>query len=129
MMKRTFHLVHAEARARAIQCVREAPAGYCVTVSEPTRSLEQNSLLWPLLTALSKQVVWHGAKLSADDWKALLTACLTKQRSAPAIDGGGFVVFGERTSQYTKSQFSALVELTYSFGAERGVDFNDRGSP
>lgn len=126
MTKRVYILAHDEARRRAIQCVKEAPQGHCVTVSEPTRTLEQNSLLWPLLGCLSKQILWHGAKLSPDDWKDLLTASLTKQRSAPAIDGGGFVVFGERTSNYTKSMFSALIELIYAFGAERDVDFNQR---
>jgi len=126
MNRRPFVLVDAEARARAIQCIQEAPQGYAVVVSEPTRTLEQNALLWPLLGALSKQVEWYGQKLSPDDWKDLLTASLTKQRSAPAIDGGGFVVFGQRTSNYTKSMMSDLIELINSFGAERGVDFNQR---
>lgn len=126
MSKRVYHLVHAEARQRAMQGVREAKEGYCVTISEPTRTLEQNSLLWPLLGALSKQVDWHGQKLSADDWKDLLTASLTRQRSAPALDGGGFVVFGHRTSQYSKSMMSELIELILAFGAERGVDFNQQ---
>jgi hypothetical protein len=125
-MKRIFILAHDEARRNAAQAVQAAPHGYCVTISEPTRTLEQNALLWPLLTRLSKQVTWHGAKLSPDDWKAMLTASLTRQRSAPAIDGNGFVVFGERTSTYTKSMFSELIELTYSFGAQHGVDFNQR---
>lgn len=126
MSRRTFILAHAEARRNAVQCIQNAPQGYSVVVSEPTRSLEQNALLWPLLGALSKQVTWHGTKLSADDWKDLLTASLTKQRSAPAIDGGGFVVFSERTSNYTKSMFSQLIELILAFGAEHGVDFNQR---
>lgn len=123
-MKRTFVLAHDQARAGAIQCVKNAPAGFCVTISEPTRTLEQNSLLWPLLDALSRQVEWHGQRLSSEDWKDLLTASLRKQRAAPAIDGNGFVVFGERTSKYSKAEFSELIELIYAFGAERGVDFD-----
>jgi hypothetical protein len=125
-VRRTFILAHDEARRNAAQAVQAAPQGYCVTISEQTRTLEQNALLWPLLGCLSKQVQWYGAKLSPDDWKDLLTASLTKQRSAPAIDGGGFVVFGHRTSQYTKSMMSELIELIQAFGAERGVDFNQR---
>lgn len=121
-MKQSFRLVHEQARANAIAAIRRAPEGYCVTVSEPTRTLEQNSLLWPLLGTVADQVVWHGVKLSPEDWKDLLTASLRKQRSAPGIDGG-FVIFGERTKQYTKSQFSELVELIYAFGAQHGVDF------
>jgi hypothetical protein len=125
-VKRAFILSHDQARSGAIQCIKSAPEGYCVTISEPTRTLEQNSLLWPLLDAMSKQVDWHGQKLSSADWKDLLTASLRQQRAAPAIDGKGFVVFGERTSTYTKSMFSQLIELIYAFGAQHGVDFNKR---
>lgn len=121
-MKRTFILAHEQARQNAIQFIAQAPAGYCVTVAEPTRSLEQNALMWPLLEKLEKQVVWHGTKLSAEDWKDMLTASLRKQRAAPGIDGG-FVVFGERTKTYSKAQFSELIELIYAFGAQQGVNF------
>lgn len=122
MSKRTFILVHDEARRNAAQCVQNAPQGYSVTIAEPTRSLEQNALMWPLLGCLSKQVDWHGAKLSDEDWKDMLTASLRKQRVSPGIDGG-FVVFGERTKTYSKAQFSELIELIYAFGTQHGVDF------
>lgn len=123
MSKRIFILAHRQARERAASFVMEAPEGHVVTVSEPTRSLSQNALLWPTLQRLADGIVWHGHKLSKEDWKDLLTASLRKQRSAPGIDGG-FVVFGERTRTYTKSEFSELIELAYSFGAEHGVQFD-----
>lgn len=123
MNKRTFILAHDQARENAARFVmREAPAGYCVTVSEPTRSLEQNALMWPLLEKLAAHIVWHGTKLSSEDWKDMLTASLRKQRAAPGIDGG-FVVFGERTRVYSKAQFSELIELIFAFGAQHGVTF------
>lgn len=124
-MKRTFILAHAQARQNAINCIAMAPTGHCVTVAEPTRTLEQNALMWPLLQKLADQVVWYGVKLSADDWKDLLTASLRKQRSAPGLDGG-FVVFGERTRTYSKAEFSELIELIYAFGAQHGVVFEKR---
>ena len=124
--RRTFILAHDQARAYAVQAVQNAPQGYSVVVSEPTRTLEQNALLWPLLDALSAQLEWHGQKLSSDDWKDLLTASLVKQRAAPAIDGSGFVVFGHRTSNFTKTMMSDLIELIMAFGAERGVNLNQR---
>lgn len=124
-MKRTFILAHHQARQNAIAYIAQAPAGHCVTVAEPTRTLEQNALMWPLLQKLADQVVWYGVKLSADDWKDLLTASLRKQRSAPGLDGG-FVVFGERTRTYSKAEFSELIELIYAFGAQRGVEFEKR---
>jgi hypothetical protein len=121
-MKRVFRLVTSQARASALHCIQQSPDGYCVTVSEPTRSLEQNALMWPLLENLAAHIVWHGAKLSSEDWKDMLTASLRKQRAAPGIDGG-FVVFGERTRVYSKAQFSELLELIYAFGAQHGVTF------
>jgi hypothetical protein len=123
-MKRTFILSHDQARRNALQYIAQAPAGYCVTVGEPTRSLEQNALMWPLLQKLADQVVWHGVKLSADDWKDMLTASLRKQRAVPGIDGG-FVVFGERTKTYTKAQLSELIELIYAFGAQHDIQFDE----
>jgi len=42
-MKKVFRLVHDNARLMAVREVQKAPEGYIVTVSEPTRSLEQNN--------------------------------------------------------------------------------------
>ncbi len=107
-------------RERALAAIREAPEGMAVEIKEPTRSLDQNALLWPLLTELSKQVEWYGHKLTPGEWKDVMTAGLKKQKAVPGIDGG-FVVVGAHTSTMTKREFGDLVELIYSFGAERGV--------
>ena len=123
-MRRVFFLEHDIARRNAIKAVQEAPAGMMVVVQEKTRTLDQNALLWPLLTAVSRQVVWHGTKLSPDEWKDVFTAALKKQKVVPGIDGG-FVVCAQRTSLMPKSEFSDLIELIYAFGAEQGVDFHE----
>lgn len=120
-MKQLFRLVHQTARDRAQEAVRNAPDGYICTIAEPTRTLDQNSALWPLLTEISKQVNWHGMMLSEDDWKDIFSATLKKQRSAPNLDGTGFVIFGQRTSQMTKKEFSDLLTLATAFAAEHGV--------
>lgn len=39
-----------------------------------TRSVRQNALMWKLLSDISKQVIWHGFKLDADDWKEVISA-------------------------------------------------------
>ena len=126
-MTAIFRLVHPEARRRAVAAVQAAPDGFVVRVSEPTRSLEQNSLLWPLLTELSNQVEWYGQKLSPDEWKDVMTAALKREKVVPGINGG-FVVLGQRTSQMDKKTFSDLLEVVYAFGAERGVVFEDSGA-
>lgn len=105
-----------------MQAVEEAPDGMVVQVRPPTRSLEQNSLMWPLLEDLAQQVVWYGQRLTKDEWKDVMTAALKKQRAVPGIDGG-FVVLGEKTSRYTKQELSDLIEQIYAFGAQHNVKF------
>lgn len=124
--KRIYRLVHDEARRRARHDVESAPDGWIVTVSEPTRSLDQNALMWPLLEDIARQVEWYGNRLTADEWKDVLTAALRKEKVVPGINGG-FVVLGQRTSKMGKREFSELVELIYAFGAERGVRFRTDG--
>ena len=122
MNKRIWKLTGEVAKKAACREILAAPEGYIVTLAEPTRTLDQNSLLWPLLTEVSKQVDWYGNKLTADEWKDVFSAALKKQKVVPGLDGG-FVVCGQSTSRMGKREFSDLVELIYAFGAERGVVF------
>ncbi len=123
-MKRYFILSHAVARQNAVKAVMDAPEGYCVEVKEPTRNLEQNAKLWAMLSEVSRQVDWYGRKLTAENWKHVFTASLSKQDVVPGIDGG-FVVLGKSTSSMSKREFGELIELIYAFGSERGVQFSE----
>ena len=125
MNKRIWKLTGEVAKKAACREILAAPEGYVVTLAEPTRSLDQNSLLWPLLTEVSKQVDWYGNKLTADEWKDVFSAALKKQKVVPGLDGG-FVVCGQSTSRMSKREFSDLVELIYAFGADRGVVFSGK---
>lgn len=87
-----------------------------------TRSLAQNARLWAMLTDISKQVDWHGRKLTQEEWKHVFTAALTKQEVVPGINGG-FVVLGKSTSKMTRSEMTELQELMAAFGAEHDVRF------
>ena len=94
-----------------------------LTIEKEKRSQEQNALLWSVLTDLSKQVLWHGEKLTKDEYKDLLTAGLKKQRAIPGIDGG-FVVLGTSTSKMTKQEMTDLITLAHAFGDEREVKWS-----
>lgn len=91
-----------------------------VTIKTETRSTAQNSILWSILSDVSKQVEWHGQKLDDEAWKDMATAALKRQRVVPGIDGG-FVVLGTRTSKMTVAEMSELIEFLHAFGDERGV--------
>lgn len=119
-MKRIIVLDTAERRQMASQACQDAPQGYICTISERTRSLEQNAYLWPLLAEISAQVDWHGVKLAPEEWKIALTASLKKQKVIPGIDGG-FVVVGSSTKRMTKSDFSDLLALAEAFAVQHGV--------
>ena len=122
-----FTLSHPTARQRAKDAIDRSPDGYVVRISEPTRTLEQNAKLWPVLNDISQQVDWHGRKLSAEDWKHVFSAALKKQEVVPNLDGTGFVVLGLSTSKMSKRLFSDLLELALCFGTERGVKWSDGG--
>lgn len=87
------------------------------------RSDPQNRRMWAMLGEIATQVDWYGQKLSADDWKHVLSASLTKQRVAPGIEGG-FVVLGLSTSKMSKAEMSDLQTLMEAFGADKGVKFS-----
>ncbi len=77
-----------------------------------------------MLGEVSKQVDWHGQKLSPGEWKDVFTAALKRQKVVPGLDGG-FVVLGSSTRKMTKQEMGELMELMAAFGAERGVIFAD----
>jgi hypothetical protein len=125
-MKKVFILAHPEARARAAQALRDAPDGFAVAISEPTRSLDQNAAQWPILQAFADQLQWpiNGRLqwLQPDDWKNVLT-CAFKRESVRVAMGmdGGMVMLGSRTSTFSKAQFSDWLEFLHATAADRDV--------
>ena len=63
--------------------------------------------------------MWHGRKLSAEDWKHIFTASLKRMDVVPNLEGTGFVALGLSTSKMSKREFSDLLELVNAFAAER----------
>jgi hypothetical protein len=124
-MKQVYILRNEAIRRRAMESVWNAPENYKLTISEEVRSLEQNSRLWPSLTEISNQVVWHGRKLSPEDWKHVFTSSLKKMDVVPNLENTGFVALGLSTSKMSKRELSDLLEMIYAFGAEHGVVFKD----
>ena len=91
---------------------------------EEKRSDAQNKKLWPMLSDLSQQVVWHGIRLAPHEWKDLSTAALKRHRIVPGMDGG-FVMVGLSTSRMKKKDFADLIECMYAFGNEQGVHWSE----
>lgn len=133
-MKRTFIYDPANPRRDGvlqllIQVIAAAGHAVEIRLSKPTRSSEQNRLMWAMLNDIAQQVEWpvdgKQQRLSSEDWKNILTAGLTKeQRIAQGINGG-FVMLGNRTSQMSKAELSDLIEFAFAFGAQQGVEWSD----
>ena len=129
----TFRLVHATAREGAQRAVRTAPDGYVCVVRPPNRSKDQNALLHDALTDISKQVEWKGARFNVVTWKRLCMASWLREIGEaydliPALDGNGFDVIYEHTSDLNVSQMKSLLDWVSAFGAENGVTFGKLGT-
>ena len=126
MNKRFFCLVHDQARKLAAECCLTSPDGYTVTVAEPTRTLDQNAEMWPILHCFSEQLEWpvngRMVKMTPEEWKDVLSAAFRKEivRLAMGLDGG-MVMLGQRTSKFSKKGWSEWREFLYATAADRGV--------
>ena len=121
---RHYILAHDTARRLAAAQCMLVPDGWHVRITPPTRSLDQNARLWAQLSDVSRQVDWHGRKLSSEEWKHVFSASLKSQDVVPGLDGG-FVVMAQSTSKMSKKELSDLMELIAAFGAQHGVIFKD----
>lgn len=137
-MSQTFVLNGENARPRMksvwdAACDRYLQFGKSVKVTldefKSKRSLEQNAKMWAMLGDVADQVEWpvdgQLQRLTAEDWKDILSAGIHKeQRVAQGVDGG-FVVLGQRTSKMTVGEMVELIEFISWFGAERGVRWSE----
>lgn len=132
-MKQLFLLRNEAIRNNAIDAILSLPiddkSPHEVHVKEPKRTKAQNDRMWPMLQDVSRQVLWHGQRLSPEDWKDIFTALWLKtkkleQRSVPGIDGG-VVLLGVRTSKMRKASMTELIEIIFWFGSERNVRWSD----
>lgn len=91
-----------------------------------TRTNEQNAMLHSILKDLSDQVKWFDRHLTPEGWKHLLSGHLAGVDLVPNFDGTGFVSLtkGKPTSSMTKREMSAMFELAWSFGADKGVKWS-----
>lgn len=117
-----FVLAHPLARRRAMQAVADAPAGYSVTIKEPSRNGDQNAALHALLSDIARTRVWAGKHQSIDTWKRLLTAAWGRASGhqatyLPAIDGAGVDIVFRPTSTLTVRECSDLIEFINAWAA------------
>lgn len=124
-MSRALVVIHGQTdRQRAASWVQKAPPGTRIEFKAAKRTLPQNDRLWAMLSDIAQQVVWHGNKLRAADWKLIFMDALKRElRLVPNIDGTGMVNLSNSSSDLSKGEMSDLMELIAEFGARHGVTF------
>lgn len=120
-------LTHVWANAKAALM-----AGHRLTLElrPEKRSDAQNRLLHALLSDISKQKEWAGAKRDVDTWKRLLTAAWLRSRGEPiemlpALDGNGIDIVFRKTSQLTKTECAELSEFVMAWAITNDIKLQE----
>lgn len=109
----------------AHKMVDYAPDGSVMEIKPPKRSLDQNAMMWTLLSRISAAKP-EGRFLTPDVWKSLFLHALDhSQRFEMALDGKGMVPVGFRTSKLSKQHMSDLIETIQEYAARHGIELDE----
>lgn len=128
MTGQVYRLNSAAQRDRVKRIVERAPEGIVVEFREPTRTSDQNSLMWALITEVARAKP-QGRVMSVDAWKALFMSAAGFQCTfEPSLDGKGVVPLGFKSSRLSKAEFSDLIEVIRQYAAEHGVELSEQAA-
>ncbi|RTM07451.1 MAG: hypothetical protein EKK31_11875 [Hyphomicrobiales bacterium] len=123
-MAQTVLLRGPSQRDFAKTMIDRAPVDAVVTIKAATRTNEQNSLMWCLLSDLSRAKP-EGRMHTPEVWKQLVMhACGHAVQFEIGLNGQPFPT-GFRSSRMTKAEMSDLIEWIYQYGAEHSVQWSD----
>lgn len=123
MTGNTIILAGPEQQQLAQAAIRAAPLGSVVTIKPPKRTLDQNALLWAMLTDVSRQCP-EGRRYTPKTWKCMfMHACGHEVQFIPGLSGEPFPI-GFRSSKLDKRQMAELIDWISAYGAEHGVKFH-----
>lgn len=81
---------------------------------------EQRRMLNAICGDLSSQLVWHGNRMSKDDWRHLISGTVLGWRMMPGIDRGqgapGFVMLGGSSLSLSKSLAREAITVALQIG-------------
>jgi NinB protein len=113
-------------RRLAVRWIEKAPIDCLVIFKKPTRTLDQNALMWVLLTEVAKAKKHNGIWRSPESWKCLFMHGLGyRSEFEIGLEGEPFPT-GFKTSQLNKEKMSELIEFIFSWGAENGIEFSEK---
>lgn len=141
--QRVIRLVGDTQKQTAIAMLNNLPLGHGLEIvareTPKARSLDQNNLLWAVLTEISEQVFADNRQFSAECWHeyfktiflpygdednlAELVKDPLRYKKWSVLPDGSRTLTGS-TTDLTKYGFSEYMEQLYSFASERGVSFS-----
>lgn len=129
MAKHLSRLITSRAQLEAaFREIAQYPYGYILEARDPTRTDDQNRLLWPLLGCFEHQANINGQAFKDHQWKSIFMEALGhEQEILPSLDGSRWFAAGLRTSKLGVREFSDLIERINAEAAERGVDLKEPG--
>ena len=81
---------------------------------------EQRRLFNAACGDLAAQIVWHGQRLSKDDWRHLISGTVLGWRMMPAIDMGtgaaGIVMLGGSSLNLHKAECTDAITMAFHIG-------------
>ncbi len=120
MIGQTIILRSRGSRDGAKRLIDLAPENAVLTIKPPTRSNEQNALLWSLLSEVSRAKP-DGRQHTPDVWKCLfMQACGHAVQFEVGLDGAPFPL-GFRSSRMAKDQMTDLIEFILQYCAEKNI--------
>ena len=119
-MPYTIRLTSPAQREYAKRLIDAAPDYAMVSIKAGDRTLDQNALMWVLLSDLSKACP-NGRKHTPEVWKALcMNACGYESQFQMGLSGEPFPI-GFRTSKLSKPQMAELITFIMQYGDENHI--------
>lgn len=124
-MSKTVILHGPSQRTYAKSLIDGAPVDAVLTIRESTRSNEQNSKMWAMLTDISRHRP-EGRRWTPETWKAAFMHVLGHQiQFCEGLDNSGPFPLGFRSSRLTVGQMSDLITCIIEYGDRHGVVWTD----
>lgn len=129
METQRYLLRDSNIRRNCIEAIQRLPASpdkpLVVTISEPTRSLEQNAKLHAMLSDISRQAVFMGKKRSVEFWKGLFVSgwqIATGQNPeiVPGLEGE-FINIRESTARMSVKKLASVIEYVDAYCAMHSI--------
>jgi len=121
-------------RRNCWEAIKQLPDGVVVELKEETRTIEQNRLMWPILTLWAKNqsacVNGQMIPITADGWKSIHLADFQQEEGEAAqfvlTPRGQLMPLATRTHNLGKRKFARLLTYLLAETGDRGMELPPR---